>query len=114
MASANDLIGAVQAFLASKMSLESLEDISASFAATMYRDGDARSQELGGVLRAILNEFSDAEDDDALRRALTRYAGMRCLIGARGAREQRSAVLTLRLLRSVHQATSERRPSDIE
>ncbi len=67
MASARQAVDKVQAFLAKKMSLEGLEDWSASYIQSVHRIGDADAQKVAHLIRSILNAFEDDETEDALR-----------------------------------------------
>jgi hypothetical protein len=70
MASAQEVVKQVDEFLAQRIALEELEDWSASFAHSVYRDGDAQAQEAAGLLRSILNAYEDDGSEDALREEL--------------------------------------------
>lgn len=70
MASAQEVVNKVEEFLAQRVALEELEDWSASFVHSVYRDGDAEAQEAAGILRSILNSYEDDDTEDALREEL--------------------------------------------
>ena len=70
MISARELVDRVADFLAGRIPLESLEDSSASFVHSMYRDGSPEAISIGQRIGSILNAFQDDESDEGMRAEL--------------------------------------------
>ena len=70
MASASEASNKIAEFLADRISLEQLEDWSASFAWDIHKTGEERVQAIAYQVRAILNEYSDDASEDRIRKEL--------------------------------------------
>jgi hypothetical protein len=54
-------------FLAEELSLDDFEDWSVSYLADAFRAGDLHAQEIGRVIRSILNAYANDSTEHALR-----------------------------------------------
>ncbi len=70
MASALEASNRIAEFLADRISLEQLEDWSASFSWDIHRIDDEQAQAIAYQVRAILNEYSDDAIEDRIRKEL--------------------------------------------
>lgn len=70
MANSRDVVKQIEEFLDGEISLEELEDWSASFAHDAYANQDAESQEAARFLRSVLNAYSDDLSESGLRKEL--------------------------------------------
>lgn len=66
MSNAQDAVEQVWQFLANELSLEDLEDWSASFLTEAFQSGDLEAQQIGRVIRSILNAYADDNTEHAL------------------------------------------------
>ena len=67
MSNAQDAVEQVWQLLANELSLDDFEDWSASYLTEAFRSGDAQAQEVGRLIRSILNAYGDDSTDDAMR-----------------------------------------------
>jgi len=70
MANASGAASRVSEYLADRISLEELEDWSASFSWNIHKSDDEQAQAIAYQVRAILNEYSDDATDDRIRKEL--------------------------------------------
>ena len=70
MARALEAAEKVSAFLADRISLEELEDWSASFSWNIHRSDDEQAQAIAYQVRGILNEYSDDVSEERIRKEL--------------------------------------------
>jgi hypothetical protein len=70
MSNAQDAVEQVWQYLANELSLDEFEDWSASYLTDVFQSGDAQAQEVGRVIRSILNAYGDDSTDAALRSEL--------------------------------------------
>jgi hypothetical protein len=70
MASASEASNKIAEFLADRVSLEQLDDWSASFSWDIHKTGEEQAQAIAYQVRAILNEYSDDASEDRIRKEL--------------------------------------------
>ena len=70
MAKAHEAIEHIAEYLADQISLEELEDWSASFVQSVFQSDDAVAQQIALLVRSRLNAFEDDESDAGLRQEL--------------------------------------------
>jgi len=70
MANVQEAVDRVSAYLADQLSLEGLEDWSASYIQSIYQMGDAEAQTVAHLIRSILNAYEDDQSDTGLRQEL--------------------------------------------